>query len=114
MQKELIKLEYIYGTKKRWRVLEDTRVVLSNGTLVIIPKGMETDLSSVPRFLWGLFPPFGDFLIASLVHDYMYIYDLGRKRADEEMLYLSNKYNKNKIDNYLRYLAVRLFGGFVY
>ncbi len=26
------------------------------------------------------------------------------------MLYLSNKLNKNKIDNYIRYYAVRVFG----
>jgi hypothetical protein len=53
----------------------------------------------------------------------MYIYDykieeLGyyraRKFADKEMLYLSNKYNKNKFDNYFRYFAVRILGGIIY
>lgn len=111
----MIKLEYIQGSKKKWKVIEPISVQLSSGDYVTIPKGMITDLSSVPRFLWSLFPPYGNFLIASLVHDYMYIYNSEpRHIADKEMLFISNKYNKNKLDNYLRYIAVRLFGWTIY
>jgi hypothetical protein len=110
--------------KKRWRLEKSFTVTLSNGDEITVPKCFKTDLSSVPRFLWPLFPPYGDFLPASIVHDYMYIVDykrdeLGtkaaRKLADNEMLYLSSCYNpKRPIDNYLRFLAVRIFGGYIY
>jgi hypothetical protein len=97
---------------------------LSDGTTIMIPEGFKTDLSSVPRFLWPLFPPFGDFIRAAIVHDWMYINDykrdeLGtykaRKFADDEMLFLSRCYNSDGvIDNYLRWVAVRLFGWYIY
>lgn len=117
----MIKLAYNSNekTKYKWILLENIEVVLSNGENITVPSGLKTDLSSSPRLLWGIFPPYGDFLLAAIVHDYLYIYnykkgilgDYGaRKFADEQMLYLSNKYNKNKIGNYLRFLAVRIFG----
>lgn len=105
-------LIYIGGRKKkRWRVAQELEVLLSSGNRLTIPVGFETDLSSVPKLLWSIFPPFGDFLIAPIVHDYLYVNKIGtRASADKEMLYQSNLYNSNKIDNYIRYVAVRLFG----
>ena len=106
----MIKLTFIRG--KKWQVDEPIKHRLHDHTTIIIPKGFTTDLSSVPKFLWGIFPPFGNFLLASIVHDYLYVikYKSNRRFCDKEMLYLSNKLNKNKIDNYIRYYAVRLFG----
>lgn len=117
----MIKLAYNKEekTKYKWILLESIDVVLSNGEAITVPDGLKTDLSSSPRLLWGIFPPYGDFLLAAIVHDYLYIYkfkanELGnyqaQKFADKQMLYLSNIYSKNKVGNYLRYLAVRLFG----
>jgi len=112
-----IKVYYLHG--KKWLIIEPITVALSNGEEITVPVGMETDLSSSPKYLWGLFPPYGDFLLAAIIHDYLYIYDYkkiewGNKKAkafaDYQMLYFSNLINKNYIDNYLRYLAVRLFG----
>ena len=106
----MIKLKFIKG--KKWEVEEPIVVKLSNEYFITIPKGFRTDLSSVPKILWGIFPPFGNFLLASIVHDYLYVikYKSNRAFCDKEMLIISNKLNKNKIDNYLRYWAVRLFG----
>jgi len=109
----MIALEYIPSKKgKKWKIFEQIDVPLSDGSILKIPKGFETDLSSVPKFLWGILPPFGNFLLAALVHDYLYVEkdSRGRKFADKEMLIISNKRNKNKVDNYLRYFAVRVFG----
>jgi hypothetical protein len=109
--------------RKYWKLKEPLYVVLSNNELIIIPKDFVTDLSSVPKLLWHLFPPFGDFLLAALIHDYLYVEDynvenLGwkeaRKFADQEMLIWSNAINKNKLDNHLRYYAVRMFGKTLY
>ena len=108
-----ILLEYIGGKKgKKWKVARAIKHVLADGETIIIPEGFETDLSSVPKILWGLFPPFGNFLLAALVHDYLYVerYKEDRKFCDKEMLLISNDLHNNKVDNYLRYFAVRLFG----
>lgn len=98
---------------KKWKTANELKVELSDKSILIIEKGFETDLSTVPKFLWGIFPPFGNFLIAAIVHDYLYKTKdkRGRKFADMEMLRISNKLNKNKLDNYTRYFAVRIFGG---
>ncbi len=37
---------------------------------VCIPAGFTSDGASVPRFLWRLFPPFGKYLEAAVVHDW--------------------------------------------
>lgn len=94
-----------------WRVEEDITVYLSNGLFIRIPAGFETDFSSVPAPFWGLFPPYGNFLLAALIHDYLYVNQIvSRKFADKEMLIWSNVLNKNKFDNYTRYYMVRCFG----
>lgn len=98
-----------------WEVSEDLHFVLSTGQHVTVPHKFLTDLSSVPRFLWSFFPPFGEFLKAAILHDYLYKTRIvSRKQADYEMLYLSNQLNKNKKDNYIRYYAVRFFGSKAY
>ena len=108
-----IKLTYVPSKRgKKWKTANELRVELSDKSVLIIPEGFENDLSSVPKFLWGVMPPFGNFLLGALVHDYLYVTKdrRGRKFADKEMLRLSNKYNKNKVDNWVRYFLVRLLG----
>jgi len=110
----MIVLEYIPSKKgKKWKTFNQIDVKLSDGSYLEIPKGFSTDLSTVPKSLWGVLPPFGNFLLAALVHDYLYVTKdkRGRKFADKEMLIISNENNNNKVDNYFRYYAVRLFGG---
>jgi len=109
-----IRLKPLEG--KKWELFHNLTYELSDGKIIRIPKGFKTDLSSVPLKLWGLFPPFGDFLPAALVHDYLYVirYNNDRAFADKEMLRISDKFHSktrlNRLDNYLRYYAVRLFG----
>ncbi|MGZ8505694.1 MAG: DUF1353 domain-containing protein [Bacteroidia bacterium] len=112
---------YSYKSKKFFQLCKDMEVQLSNGEVHKIPKGMYTDLCSAPKFIWGLFQPYGDFLFASIVHDYIYIKKpagWSQKKADKEMLFWSGIVNggtvKQRIDNYLRYAAVRLFGRVVW
>ena len=125
-----IKLRYVHGQRtdrmlfdNSWELLEDLPVHLSNGDVITIRKGFRTDFSSIPEFLWGVLKPFGDFLLAPIVHDWMYRTDyksavLGpykaRLFADKEMLYISKETNKrhwhDKLDNHVRYFLVRAFG----
>ena len=37
---------------------------------VCIPAGFTSDGASVPRFLWRIYPPFGKYLEAAVVHDW--------------------------------------------
>lgn len=116
-----IKINMVYPiTKKAHFVIErPIRVHLSNDDYIIIGKGFRFDGSSSPRFLWWALPSYGDFFFAALIHDWLYVNQylhtyLGsreaQKFADKEMLLWSNKLNNNKLDNKLRYWAVRLFG----
>lgn len=106
-----------YNTVNRYVLLNDVTVQLSNGETIVIPKGYEWDLSSVPRIFWSICAPDGDFELASLIHDYLYENKLGKEFADKEMLiwslnlYGNQKYiSVKKIDCYIRYYAVKCFG----
>jgi hypothetical protein len=39
---------------------------------VLVPAGATTDLASIPRPVWSLFPPDGEWVEAAVVHDYLY------------------------------------------
>lgn len=102
-------------------LLEELFIELSNGDVIHIPEGFVWDLSSVPRFLWSLLPPDGDFEIATLIHDYLYknsgCLPYSQKFADREMYTWSralsgttNKVSMRNADNLIRYLGVRAGG----
>jgi hypothetical protein len=121
----LIKISIVYPMtrKSHFKLHTNLAVKLTNGETIAIPEGFQFDGSSAPRCIWWLMPSYGDFFFAALVHDLLYhkrylSKELGdktaQKIADQEMLIWSNVVNnKNfgkRIDNYLRYYAVRLFG----
>lgn len=123
-----VKISRVINGKKwnTYKLERSIRIQLSNGRIINIKKGFTWDLSSVPRIFWTLLPPDGNFIIAALIHDYLYkkwkhwfwIRKLSdpRKFADLEMLKWSRamngtrKISLKKIDNYTRYYGVRLFG----
>ena len=127
-----VQYKRILKSKNKWKRYELTKSIkikLTNGRIITIKKGFRWDLSSVPRLFWSLLAPSGDFEIAALIHDYLYINSpaisenwfkndsaKARKFADKEMLIWSRKVNSTKrisiknIDNYVRYYGVRLFG----
>ena len=114
------------NSKITYRLMETLKVKLYNGEIITIPKGFEWDLSSVPRIFWWLLPPDGDFEFASLIHDYLYKNQelnptITRKISDKELLIWSkvvsgtnNNFSLRNIDNWIRYIFVRIFGGFVW
>jgi hypothetical protein len=118
-----IHIRRVFGNNSinKYELLKTLKIELSNGKIITIPKGYTWDLSSVPRFLWWLLPPDGDFQIGALIHDYLYEFKvLPQKECDKEM-YLWSKavsgtenISLRNIDNKLRYYGVALFGGFVY
>lgn len=95
---------------------------------VRIPAGYVSDGCSIPKFLWGIFPPNGPYFVPGLVHDYLYEkkeawinqpfskisvykYEVTRKEADALFLVLLNHFSpETRRRNYIRYLAVRVLG----
>lgn len=112
------------NTKPKYQLLKELKIQLSNNDIIIIPKGFIWDLSSTPRFLWWLLPPDGDFDLAYLLHDYLWIekksHNYTRKFTDDEMykwtkkINGTNKVSLRNIDNFVRYWAVRIFGSLVW
>jgi hypothetical protein len=104
-------LKLLKPHREFFEVLEDIPVQLSNGDVIVIEAGYRTDFSSVPRALWGVKPPYGPFLFAALIHDWLYnnIY-ISREFADREMYLWSQIINQDPRDNRIRYWAVRKFG----
>jgi len=137
LQKEysLISKTKIRGNNSRpqYRLDVTLKIQLSNGMNITVPEGFEWDLSTVPRFAWGFLAPDGDFELAYLIHDYLWInkeemyeifeyYNLvfNQKFTDNEMLKWAKvtngteKISIRNIDNYTRYYGVRLFGWLVW
>lgn len=105
----------------RYRLEKELNIQLSNGDIITIPKGFETDISSVPRIFWAMLAPDGDFAIGAIIHDYLYVNKLyNRQFNDREMLkwskalYSTNRISIHNIDNHTRYHVVRLFGWYVW
>lgn len=110
---DIILQSYIYDSKERkyWKLHRSIQIKLSNGDVITIPKGFVYDQSSSPRWTWSLMPPFGNFLLAALIHDYIYIHKTHSKDfADKEMFIWSELLNDAKTDNKLRYWFVKHFG----
>ena len=81
---------------------------------IIVPSGFLTDLASIPRLLWSIFPPFGKYSRAAVVHDYIlskkYYYNLTKKEYDDIFLEAMKAYNVNVFTRNIFYYSLRLFG----
>lgn len=78
---------------------------------VRIPSGTITDLATVPRVLWMIFPPHGQYAKAAIVHDYLYDQAIGSKAfADAVFLEAMEVLGVPKWRRLTMYWAVRVFG----
>lgn len=93
-------------------ILDAPLFVNIDGMKITIPIDFETDLASTPRFLWSIFPPFGRWDEAAVLHDYLYSYHLLNSRAatDAAFYYAMLTCNVPKWRAYLMWLGVRAFG----
>lgn len=82
---------------------------------VTVPPGFRTDLASVPRQVWRLYPKFGRWTGAAVVHDYLYRSPghLGRTRAEADIVFdaLLHRDGVRLGDRRIMVAAVREFGG---
>lgn len=94
-------------------VTTNDSVILINNDALMIPKGFRTDLASIPRILWPIFPPHkAEFVTPSIVHDYMYTikYKNDRALADEVFYEAIKLKGASRITSFLMWSALRLFG----
>ena len=79
--------------------------------IIRVPVGTVTDLASVPRLLWAIFPPNGQYAKAAIVHDYLYSNAIGDKSwADNVFREAMGVLKVPKWRRITMYWAVRLFG----
>ena len=68
-----------------------------NGYRITVPKGFITDLASVPRSFWTIFPPFGKYTPAAVIHDFLYsehnTTGINRTLADKIFLHIMRELN---------------------
>ena len=124
-----IKLGYISNIKgeRTFLLLEAVYHTDDSGRNIIVPAGFQTDLISVPSWLWSLFKPFDKAVKGDIIHDYLWktrveeiamfegnIFE-ARKYADELRLEIRNELApKKKFKNYTTHYFLRWFGGFFY
>jgi hypothetical protein len=84
-------------------------VVDYSGWEIRVPKGFETDLASVPRFLRSLVSKV-DGIEAAVVHDYLYVTAESTKDVADKLFYLMLENAVPQWKRYFMYLAVYFFG----
>jgi Protein of unknown function (DUF1353) len=105
------------GDQIRFMLADDLWVEIRSGDAphqlkkVVIPKGFLTDLASVPRMFWPIFPPWEQYGPAALLHDYLYSQrSWSRKQSDESFKLVMGQLGVSSFTRNMIYIAVR-FGG---
>ncbi len=95
-------------------ILLEEYVYEINGYLIRVPKSFITDGASVPKSLQWLYNPFGKYIKAAVIHDYLYsIYNntgINKTLADKIFNFIMKE---TGVDNRTRrkfYTAVKYFG----
>lgn len=65
------------GGRQQWELDSDFTFELrlngfDSALKVTVPAGTKTDLASIPRIFWRIFPPTGRYNRAAVVHDFLY------------------------------------------
>ena len=99
-----------------WRTLSDLYYPLGDGRAVLVRKGFETDLASIPQALWNIYPPFDpEYRAAAILHDGLYASELlPRNECDWLLLEAMQAQGNSWWTRNVFYSTVRCFGGFVW
>lgn len=111
MEKTKLLLEPISNGKA---VLLEDYIYSINGYDITIFKGFVTDGASVPHSLQWLYNPFGRYIKAAVVHDFLYSYynntGINRTLADKIFRYIMQETGVDNRTVRRFYAAVRAFG----
>ena len=95
-------------------ILLEEYVYEINGYLIRVPKSFITDGASVPKSLQWLYNPFGKYIKAAVIHDYLYsTYNntgINRTLADKIFNFVMKETGVDKRTCRRFYTAVRCFG----
>lgn len=86
-----------------------------SGDVINVPINFRTDFASTPRFLWVIFPPWGKYGNAAVIHDFLY-WTRARTRCESDRIFLEAM-KVLEVSPWVRipmFLAVRLLGWFVW
>lgn len=76
-----------------------------------VPEYFVCDLASVPRILWFVFPPFGEYIRAAIVHDYLYEQaELSAEEIHEIFAEIMVEDEVDEITQFFFNIGVNLFG----
>jgi len=108
-------------TKKendRNELLDDLAYENSDGIIITVPKGFKTDFASIPRFLHSIISPNGKWILASILHDYLYdngykMY-ISRKQSDKIFYDAMIDSHTARITANIMWFCVRAFAYFHY
>ena len=111
MEKTKLLLEPISNGKA---ILLEEYVYDINGYLIKVPKSFITDGASVPKSLQWLYNPYGKYIKAAVIHDYLYsCYNntgINRTLADKIFRHIMEETGVDKRTCRRFYAAVRCFG----
>ncbi len=99
---------------KTWIILSDFGYEIGeegSGDIINVPIGTYTDFASIPRPLWAIFPRWGKYGNAAVIHDWMY-WNQSRSRKEADDIFLEGM-GVLEVPNWKRYTiyyAVRWFG----
>jgi len=83
----------------------------NSGRSIVVPQGFTTDFASVPRPLWVVFPKWGKYGNAAVIHDFLYFDQATtRKEADDILLEAMGVLDVSVWQKWPIYWGVRLFG----
>lgn len=98
-----------------WVLLEELHFsIIHEGKVVYsgtVPANFITDLTSIPRPLWGFFPPDGEYAPAAVIHDWLFFIKVTSRLFADQVFYASMRglgcsYWKGR----LFYISVRVGG----
>lgn len=106
---------------QRWLLTDDLHFQSKAlNRIVIAPRGFQTDLASIPRFLWSIFPKVDKYDGAATIHDAGYAgalvdtagerFAVTKKQADQLFREGCRAEGVNVIIAFIMYLMVSLFG----
>lgn len=106
-----LRLEYVDG--RSWKLVD----YFTFGSTILersiaVPRGFLTDFASIPKFLWNLLPPTGQYGKAAVIHDFLYrtAFYATRAQADAVLLEAMVDLNVHWFTRQVMYRAVRIFG----
>lgn len=95
-------------------ILEADYIYSINGFLITVPKGFITDGASIPKSLQWIYDPYGKYIKAAVIHDYLYskYNDTGINRtlADKILDFIMKETGVNGKTRRKFYVAVKYFG----